>query len=478
MFANVSNARRTRARRWWCVVWILSVSSAIPIGLDVRSQAEDGAARPPNIVLLLVDDLGWMDLGCQGNARVDTPHIDRLASEGIRFTDGYSASPVCSPTRAAILTGQNPARLRITNHIPDQKRFLPDNAEWLPAEMKNELAADYETIAERLKTAGYATGFFGKWHLSGPSGRGGRGNEAVYPEAQGFDANVGGCSYGGPPTFFDPYRIHNLPPRKKGEYLPDRLIDEALGFVDRDRSKPVFLSLWFYTVHWPMEAPAPLIEKYQDRLGPGLKDARYGGMIEALDNAVGRLLDELDKRDLTDSTLVVFTSDNGAFLGVGDIRPLRLGKGYLYEGGIRVPWIIRWPGVVKPGTVSSTPIVSTDLFPTFLEAAGLEARTDVPLDGVSLVPLLRGGTLKERALHFHYPHYAWHRSNRLGSAIREGDWKLIEWLDDGSVELYNLAADLGEEKNLAPSDKGRAQSMRERLARWRESVGAGMPRRR
>ncbi len=454
----------------------------------------------PNVLLVLVDDLGWMDLGCQGNERLHTPHIDRLAREGMRFTDAYAAAPVCSPSRAAILTGLSPARLGLTNHIPDRPAFTPDGAEWLPAPTLDHLPAEHVTIAERLRDAGYATAFLGKWHLAGRSGKEGRGDERFYPERQGFERNVGGCALGGPPTYFDPYRIHNLPPRRKGEYLPDRLADETISILREHgpdgerRERPFFICLWPYAVHWPMEAPARLVEKYAERRGPGLKDPRYAAMIEALDAALGRVFAAIEEIGAARRTLVIFTSDNGGYSGVADNRPLRSGKGYLREGGIRVPLIIRWPGVVAPKSVCSVPVVGTDLFPTILEAAGVELEPDRALDGISndgtsidgksidgksLVPLLRGApSLEREAIYFHFPNYAWHRSNRLASAIRAGRYKLIERLDDGTIELHDLAEDPRETTDLAGQLPARAAELRAKLAAWRKETGARLPRRR
>jgi len=432
----------------------------------------------------MIDDLGWMDLHCQGNRRVDTPNLDRLAADGMRFTDAYAAAPVCSPTRAAIMSGESPARLGITNHIPDHPRFSPDNPILKSARTGSVLPLEKVTIAERLKEAGYATAFMGKWHLSGKrkAGDQGRGDERYHPERQGFDVNVGGCCYGGPPTYFDPYRICNIKPRRKGEYLPDRLADEAMSFITASRKnedkKPFFVALWNYTVHWPMEAPDPLVEKYKQRVGPGVKDARYAAMIEAMDAALGRLLAKVDELGLRSETLVVFTSDNGGYMGVADNRPLRLGKGYLYEGGIRVPTIVRWPGIVPPGATCTTPIISTDLYPTLLAAAGLRPLDGQVLDGEDITPLLRQkGSLKRKAICFHYPNYAWHRSNRLGGAIREGDYKLIKWYDDGSVELYNLAKDLGEKVDLARTMPHKATDLKAKLEAWLVKSGAIMPER-
>ncbi|QDU93352.1 sulfatase [Lignipirellula cremea] len=440
--------------------------------LLLSGSATAAETRPPNLLFILIDDLGWSDLACQGNKLVETPHVDRLARQGMRFTDAYAAAPVCSPTRAAIMTGKSPARLHLTNHTPDRASFTPDHSRLLPAEMLDHLPSEEVTIAERLKTAGYATGFLGKWHLSGD----GRGKPEFEPTAQGFDLNVGGCGYGGPPTFFDPYRIPNLPDRQAGEYLPDRLADEAVQFMQAHRDQPFALFLWNYTVHWPMEAPDALLAKYADRKGPGLNDTRYGAMIEAMDAAVGKVLAELDQLDLTDQTLVIFNSDNGGFGGVSDNRPLRAAKGHLYEGGIRVPLIIRWPGHVAAGSVSHTPVVSMDFFPTLAAVAGLPAESQADLDGVNLLPLLQGEKFTRGPICFHFPNFAWHRSNRLGGAIRSGDWKLIERFDDNSLELYNLAEDLGERKNLADAMPRQAKSLQQQLARWREQTNAAMPR--
>jgi arylsulfatase A-like enzyme len=453
-------------------------STLLTLSLVLGAANAAAATERPNIVLILADDLGWLDLGCQGNRHIETPHIDRLASQGMRFTDAYSAAPVCSPTRASILTGQAPARLRITNHIPDQERFTPPDATLASAATVDHLSTDYVTIAEHLHGAGYATAFMGKWHLAGDYARPseGLGDLRFYPEKQGFDINLGGCALGGPPTFFDPYRIHNLPPRREGEYLPDRIFDEAIAFVRRHRNQPFFLNIWNYTVHWPMEAPAPLIAKYEDRRGPGLKDPRYAAMIEAYDTALGRLLAALDDLQIADETLVVFTSDNGPYDGVADVRPLRAAKGYLYEGGIRVPLIVRFPGVVQAGSLCREPVVSTDLFPTLLAAAGLQPNPQTPLDGEDLTPLLhRTGTLKRDALFFHYPNYAFHQSNRLGSAIRQAEYKLVENFDDGSLELFNLSQDIGETRNLAGQMPERAAEMARRLRAWRQEVDAAMP---
>ena len=427
----------------------------------------------PNILFILIDDMGWMDLGCQGNKNLHTPNIDALAKSGIRFTDAYAPAPVCSPTRAAIMTGQSPARLQITNHLPHQDRFTPKSSKLLPARMLNHLPLKYVTLAEKLKKdAGYATAFIGKWHLY--TGK----NEKYNPLNQGFDINIGGCSYGGPPTFFDPYRIDFLADRKKGEYLPDRLADETIAFITKQQSanKPFFVALWNYTVHWPMEAPADLLKKYKNLPVRGYRDYRYAAMIEAMDNAVGKVLNSLDNLNLTDETLVIFSSDNGPFGGVGDASPLRADKGHLYEGGIRVPLIIRWPGKIKPRTLDETPVILTDLYPTILEVSGIDSNVNYPVDGKNLLPLLKERKkLNNRAIFWHYPNFAFHRDNRLGSAIREGDYKLLHFYDNDSIELYNLRKDISETNDLSRELPQLALKLKNKLESLLKESGAAMP---
>ena len=427
----------------------------------------------PNVLFILIDDMGWMDLGCQGNKNLHTPNIDNLAKEGMRFTDAYAPAPVCSPTRAAIITGQSPARLQITNHLPHQDRFTPKDSKLLPAKMLNHLSLESETLAERLKIdAHYATAFIGKWHLY--TGR----DKKYNPLNQGFDINIGGCSYGGPPTFFDPYRIDFLPDRKEGEYLPYRLADEAIAFISEQTSKdkPFFVALWNYTVHWPMEAPDKLVEKYKKLPVKGYRDHRYAAMIEAMDIAIGKVLKSLDDLNIAEETLVIFTSDNGPFGGVGDASPLRADKGHLYEGGIRVPLIVRWPGKVEAGVVEKTPVILTDFHPTILAATGLDLNSTIPNDGDNLIPLLEGKKeFKNRALYWHYPNFAFHRDNRLGSAIREGDHKLLHFYDTDSIELYDLKKDIGEKNDLSDEMPQLAQRLKGKLSSWLKASGALMP---
>ena len=430
--------------------------------------------KKPNLLFIMADDLGWMDLACQGNPLVETPNLDRLAKQGMRFTDAYAAAPVCSPTRCAVLTGQAPARIGLTTHLPG--RFFPKDGRPQPAELVPQLNGEHVTIAERMKEAGYASAFLGKWHVAPSSGKGGKVDHAVSPSGQGFDINVGGTSYGGPPSFFSPYRNAELEDGPKGEYLPDRLVEETIDFIDANKGKPWMAHLWFYTVHWPMQAPEPLLRKYADRKGPGLNDTRYGAMIEAMDLAIGRLLSVLEKKRNDKDTLVIFTSDNGGFAGVSDCRPLRESKGHLYEGGIRVPLIVRWPGEVPAGTLCREPVISMDFYPPFLQLAGLKP-AGKPIDGESLLPLIRQtGELRRKALYFHFPNYAWHMGNRLAGAVRQGRWKLIRNYDDGSLELYDLGKDLGEKKNLAQAHPETAARLDAGLSRWLKETGAPMPR--
>jgi len=435
--------------------------------LASAAQAADEPPHRPNILLIMADDLGWMDLHCQGNPILRSPHLDALAKQGARFTCAYAAAPVCSPTRAALITGLAPARLHITQHGADGPQFWPPDRRVQPPPTKDALPHETTTLAERLQSAGYATGFFGKWHLGG--------DRSFWPTEHGFDVNVGGCGLGGPPTYFDPYRIPALTPRRTGEYLTDRLADEVVQFLRRENDKPMFVCLWTYNPHYPFEAPAELVANYRGKEGPGLKNSIYGGQMEATDRAVGRVLAELERLGMTDETLVIFTSDNGGWTGATDNRPLRAGKGFLYEGGLRVPLIVRWPGVTSAGATHDTPVISMDLSATILDAAGARLAELEWLDGESLRPLFQGGQLKRDALFFHYPHFAFHQANRPGSAIRSGRYKLILRYDDDSVELFDLENDLGETHDLAAANPELAQTLKARLANWLERTKAGLP---
>ena len=433
-----------------------------------------GAAGKPNIVVIMADDLGWRDLHCYGNAQVDTPALDQLAAEGMRFTNGYAAAPVCTPTRAAMMTGQSPARLRITNHAPGNAvGFAPKDSPLHEAENIRHLPLAAVTIAERLSAAGYATAHVGKWHLSHTTRDDlGVAEKDLRPEKQGFDLNIGGDSSGGPPSYFAPYRIPALAEGKVGEYLPERLADEAIAFIRAHRDGPFFLNWWPFSVHYPMQAREEVIAKY--RLRTAIKDPIYAAMIEDMDTAIGRFLKALDEAGLRENTLVVFKSDNGGYNG--DNRPLRGLKGMLYEGGIRVPWIVRWPGKVQPGTTNSTPVISMDCYPTLLEAAGLPPTPNHPVDGKSLMPVLTQTPGFDRdALYFHYPNYAFHKENRLGSAIREGGYNLIKNYDDDSLELYDLRSDIGEKNNLAAKSPELTKRLADKLDAWLRASDARLP---
>jgi len=445
-------------------------------------RAEPSAkSKPPHVVLIMTDDMGWMDLACQGNGKLRTPNIDALAKQGMRFTDAYSASPVCSPTRAALITGWAPARLNILQHGADEPKFWPEDRKVQPPEIEHILPLERVTLAERLKESGYATGFFGKWHLSGTDVKEddpATGGPAFYSDRQGFDVNFGGCGKGGPPTYFDPYRIPTLEPRKKGEYLTDRLADETINWMRGHHDQPMFVCLWTYNPHFPFEAPADLISHYEGQEGPGLKNPIYGAQLEATDRAVGRVIDEIERLGIADNMLLIFTSDNGGWDGATDNSPLRKGKGYLYEGGIRVPLIIRWPGVTRTGVTEPTPVISMDLTATILDATGVALKKGEILDGASLKPVLEGKKVSRGPLFFHYPHWAFHKENRPGSAIRDGKYKLILRYDDDSVELYDLAADLSEKSDLAADLPELAKKLRARLEVWLEETGARRPQRR
>ncbi|HUT33106.1 MAG TPA: sulfatase [Planctomycetota bacterium] len=434
------------------------------LGASRLAHAAEGAGGPKlNFVFFLIDDMGQRDVGCYGSTIYETPNVDRLASQGMRFTDGYAACPVCSPTRASILTGKYPARLHLTDWIAGHRRrnaklAVPDWTMYLPHEEV--------TLAEALKPAGYVSASIGKWHLGGPEYR---------PESQGFDLNVGGDHRGQPPSYFAPYKIPGIADGKPGEYLSDRLTDEAVKFIETNRDKPFFLYLPHYAVHTPIQAKKDLTEKFIEKGRPakGQNSATYAAMIQSVDESVGRVMAKLDELGIADRTVVFFMSDNGGLAAVTSNAPLRAGKGTLYEGGIREPWIVKWPGVVKPGSTCSVPVTSTDFYPTILEMAGLKADPKQAPDGLSTVPLLKqSGTIERDALYWHYPHY---HITLPGGAVRCGDWKLIEYFEDGKLELYNLKGDLSETTDLAAKMPEKAAELRKKLDDWRRAVGAQMP---
>jgi len=422
--------------------------------------------RKVNFVFILIDDMGWPDLGCYGNKFHETPNIDRLARQGMRFTDAYAACPVCSPTRASIVAGQYPARLGITDFIPGHWR--PYEKLRVPINRQQHLPLESITIAEALKPAGYVSGAFGKWHLGGGM---------FYPNRQGFDSMLvtSGRHFG--------FRTTPKIETGKNSYLAEVITEQGEKFIEANKDRPFFLYLSHFAVHIPLQARRELIEKYENRPKPktGVNNPIYAAMVEHVDQSVGRILEKLDELNLADRTVVVFFSDNGGlrqrFDGKGEVvstnAPLRDEKGTLYEGGIREPLIVRWPGVVKPGSVCHVPVSSVDFYPTFLEIGGSTNDPSHVLDGESLVPLLRrSGKLRRDAIFWHYPHY--HHSTPAG-AIRQGDWKLIEFYEDNRLELYNLRTDIREKTNLASKMPKKARELQQRLAAWLRSVNAQMP---
>ncbi len=414
--------------------------------------------QKPNIVFIFIDDLGWMDLSCQGSQYYETPHIDRLAQQGMRFTNAYTACTVCSPTRASVMTGKYPARLHITDFIgghahPWAKLAVPDWTKYLPH--------SETTVAQAFKDAGYNTFFVGKWHLGG---------EEYYPETHGFDVNIGGCHRGMPPTYFSPYKIETLEDGPEDEYLTDRLTDETLRLITESKDEPFFMFLSHYAVHTPLEGHPDLVEKYAGKDKHGQLSETYAAMVESTDQSVGRIMARLDDLDLAENTLVVFFSDNGGLIKATNNAPLRHGKGSGYEGGHRVPLIVRWPGRVPAGTTCDTPVISNDFYPTLLEACGLPPRPEQHCDGTSLMPLLTGDSdLSRECLFWHYPHY--HFSTPY-AAVRKGDYKLIEYMESGRAELYNLADDIGEEHDLAATMSEKREELLHALHAWQADVGA------
>ena len=453
----------------------------------------------PNIILILIDDLGWRDLVCTGSTFYETPNLDRLAGEGVRFTDAYAACPVCSPTRASIMTGKYPARLGLTDWIAWGGGH-PCRGRLIDAPYIDHLALEEVSLARALKEGGYRTWHVGKWHL---------GNREFYPERHGFDVNIAGSQWGMPVHgYFSPWQMPGLTDGPEGEYLTDRLTDEAIRLIESPRDRPFFLNLCHYAVHTPLQSPPALMARYEEKaraLGldkiPAIEldewhpadhlkhcrvarrlfqsDPKYAAMVHNLDWNIGRLLQAVEQAGQADNTIVIFTSDNGGVATADSTptcnRPLAEGKGWMYEGGTRAPLLVRWPGVTAPGSVCSVPTTSTDLYPTLLDAAGLPPRPRQHIDGVSLAPLLKGGASLDRdALFWHYPHYG-NLGGTPGSSIRAGDYKLIEFFEDGRLELYNLREDISEEHNLAAARPDLARDLHKRLVDWRESVEAAIP---
>ncbi len=467
---------------------LIFIESLFVYFLATTTTFVQGNDEKPNIILITVDDLGWTDLACYGSQYYETPHIDKLASEGMLFTNAYAAAAVCSPTRAAIMTGKAPARTGITDFIrpgfrvpfPEDKTYQPeyvgDSTDTLlcPAN-RRWLELQQVTIAELLQQQGYTACHIGKWHL---------GAEDWYPEKQGFDYNIGGCDYGQPPSYFDPYYrnesvsgIPTLPPRKEGEYLEDRLADEAVQFIRKHKDQPFFLNLCNYAVHTPIQGRPDLVAKYEKKETTNQKSPNYAAMVESVDQSVGKIMNTLKELNLEKNTLVIFTSDNGGLEVeiATDNDPLRSGKGYPYEGGIRVPMIVRWPGKINPRTKSNTPVISHDLFPTICEAVGIGLPDKQNLDGVSILPVLtQEKRLERKTLYWHFPHY---RGEDVVpySIVRDGDWKLIKSYQGKELALFNLAKDLSEEEDLSEEMPEKAAQLHQQLMTWLTQVNAQMP---
>jgi len=462
--------------------------------LAIAQPTKSESTTPPNVVVFLVDDLGYMDVGANNpNCFYDTPNIDRFATSAMRFTDGYAANPVCSPTRYSLMTGKYPTRVEATNFFSGKR-----SGKFLPAKLNNNMPLDEITLPRVLKDKGYATFFAGKWHLGE--------KETHYPQAFGFDVNMGGYHRGGPYTgkrYFSPFKNPQLKPDSpEGDHLPDRLARETASFIktNGEQGKPFLAYLSFYSVHTPLMGRPDLVKKYKAkaeaiageefageeqvtgkkprRVRILQKHAVYAAMVEAMDEAVGKVLKQLDESGLADNTIVVFTSDNGGLStsegSPTSNLPLRGGKGWIYEGGIREPWIVRYPGVTEAGSVSKEAISSIDLFPTIAEAAKVEINHKI--DGIDLSPALKGESLDRDALYWHYPHYS-NQGGIPGGAIRVGDYKLVERYEDGRVHLYNMADDIGELTDLSESQPEKTKEMRDALHAWYKTVDAKFLRR-
>ena len=483
--------------------WIqVSLVAVAVMGTEVEAKKDE---RSPNVILFLIDDLSWADLSLTGSKFYETPNIDRLAAEGGFFDNAYAANPVCSPTRASVLTGKYPSRLGISNHSGSRGPKGPKYMLTAP-EVEAAIPHSDTTLAEALKSQGYATAHIGKWHLAKHTAK----DRSDYPEKHGFDLNIAGHKMGQPGSFHFPYKskkhpstnVPDLEDGQDGDYLTDVLTRKAIEFIEAKQDEPFFLNLWYYTVHTPIIPKKEKLKKYQNKLkkmgmtskavGVPVKQSisraqqnspAYACMVESMDENIGRIIDRVKELGLEDDTLVVFLSDNGGLsTGAGPNAPtssfpLRAGKAWVYEGGIRSPLIVKLPGKVKPGVVHHEPAVSTDVYPTVLELAGIDLLPKQHLDGVSLAGLL-GGTMKElerEAIYIHYPHY--HHINSMGpaGAVRVGDYKLVEIYETGELELYNLSKDLGEEENLAKQMPELSAKMAKMLDQWRKETKSAMP---
>ncbi len=443
------------------------------IGLSACTSPKN---EKPNFLIILIDDLGMQDVGCYGQPYMKTPNIDAIAKEGMRWTNAYSSCPVCSPTRAALLTGKSTARMHFTGHITAIERHRhPENSRIIPPKDLMYIPKEEVVLAEALKPAGYTSISIGKWHVGG---------EGFWPTDQGFDKNIGGWTHGSPPNYFYPYtseekdwnaRIPTLSGGEDEEYLTDRLTDEAIAFMQEHQKEPFLLYLSHYAVHTPLQAPQALVEKYQPILKDTKIDPVYAAMVENMDWNIGRVMKKLEELGLTENTIVIFASDNGALAEVTDNHPFREGKGHLYEGGIRVPYIMKWPGHIEPGTLCENPTISEDIYATIVDIVGEEAKPNAPLDGRTLVNDFTNhkNNIDESELHWYYPHYVGH-AMAPGAAIRSGSYKLIEFYDPHRVELYNLDKDIGETHDLSEQMPEKKQELLDKLHQWLEDAGTIM----
>ena len=453
----------------------LSGMASALVFLPTPAPAKISDRRMPNIIYINADDLGWTDLSCQGSSFYETPNIDKLASQSMTFTNAYAPAANCAPSRACCMTGLYPPRHGIYT-VGNSDRGKAKDRKLIPTPNTTILADRFVTIAEALQGAGYVTAHVGKWHLGED------------PTTQGFDVNVAGCQWGSPSGggYHSPYAYPNCVQTKKGEYLTDRLGMEAVAFIEQNRDKPFFLHFATHTVHSPLQGKAELVAKYRHkRPSKAHHHAVYAAMVQSLDENVGRIMTALDTLGLSDNTLVLFTSDNGGVWKTSKQWPLRAGKGSYYEGGIREPMFVRWPGRIKPGSRCDVPVSGIDFFPTFLDAAGVPKPAAKHLDGVSLMPLLRQtGTIADRPLFWHFPVYLQGGGpesrdvkfrTRPGSVVRYGDWKLHEYFEDGGLELYHLKTDVGENINLAEREPAKLEELHALLRSWRQKTGAPVP---
>ena len=448
----------------------------ITICLIGLSACTDSKNEKPNFLIILIDDLGSQDVGAYGQKYMQTPNIDALAGEGMRWTNANSSCPVCSPTRAAILTGKSTARVHFTGHITAIERHrYPENSRIIPPDDLMYIPKEEIILAEALRPAGYTSISIGKWHVGG---------EGYWPTDQGFDYNIGGWTHGSPPGYFYPYiseekdwnsNIPTLSGGKDGEYLTDRLTDEAIDFMQKHQGEPFLMYLSHYAVHTPLQGPHELVDKYKKILKNTKIDPVYAAMVENVDWNIGRVMKELDDLGLAKETVVIFASDNGAVAGITDNHPFREGKGHLYEGGLRVPYIMRWPGHIMPGTVCEKPTISEDIYSTIVDIAGKEAVFNSPVDGRSLVSdfTKTENSTDGRELHWYYPHYVGH-SMQPGAAIRSGSYKLIEFYDPPRVELYNLVEDISERNDLLGEMPEKKQELLDKLHQWLKYSGTIM----